>query len=40
MARCAGIKRDGGRCAVIVKGAQTYCYQTEGRPVVWGLEVG
>jgi hypothetical protein len=27
MARCAGIKRDGGRCTVIVDGAQTYCYQ-------------
>ena len=27
MARCAGIKRDGGRCAVIVNGSQTYCYQ-------------
>jgi hypothetical protein len=27
MARCAGIKRDGSRCAVIVNGSQTYCYQ-------------
>jgi hypothetical protein len=27
MARCTGIKRDGGRCAVIVNGVQTYCYQ-------------
>jgi hypothetical protein len=27
VARCAGIKRDGGRCAVIVNGSQTYCYQ-------------
>ena len=28
MARCAGIKRDGGRCTVIVDGSQTtYCYQ-------------
>jgi hypothetical protein len=27
MASCAGIKRDGGRCTVIVKGSQTYCYQ-------------
>jgi hypothetical protein len=28
MARCAGIKRDGGQCTVIVNGAQTtYCYQ-------------
>ena len=27
MVRCAGIKRDGGRCTVIVKGSQTYCYQ-------------
>ncbi len=25
MARCAGIKRDGGRCAAIVDGS--YCYQ-------------
>lgn len=25
MARCAGIKRDGGRCAAIVNGS--YCYQ-------------
>ena len=27
MARCAGIKRDGGQCTVIVGGPQTYCYQ-------------
>jgi hypothetical protein len=27
MVRCAGIKRDGGRCTVIVNGAQTHCYQ-------------
>ena len=28
MARCAGIKRDGGWCTVIVDGSQTtYCYQ-------------
>ena len=27
MARCAGIKRDGGRCTVIVAPEQTYCYQ-------------
>ena len=27
MARCAGVKRDGGRCAVIVNGSQTHCYQ-------------
>ena len=27
MTRCAGIKRDGGRCAVIVNGSQPYCYQ-------------
>jgi hypothetical protein len=26
MARCAGIKRDGGRCTVIVKGPDEYCY--------------
>ncbi len=24
---CAGIKRDGGRCTVVVNGSQTYCYQ-------------
>jgi hypothetical protein len=24
---CAGIKRDGGRCAVAVAPGQTYCYQ-------------
>jgi hypothetical protein len=27
MARCAGIKRDGTRCTVIVDGSQTHCYQ-------------
>ena len=27
MARCAGIKRDGGRCTTIVKPPQTHCYQ-------------
>jgi hypothetical protein len=27
MASCAGIKRDGGRCTVIVGGSQTHCYQ-------------
>ena len=27
MARCAGTKRDGGQCTVIVNGSQTYCYQ-------------
>jgi hypothetical protein len=28
MARCPGIKRDGGQCTVIVNGSQTtYCYQ-------------
>ncbi len=27
MPRCAGVKRDGNQCAVIVGGAQTYCYQ-------------
>jgi hypothetical protein len=28
MAKCPGIKRDGGRCTVIVNGSQTtYCYQ-------------
>ena len=27
MARCAGLKRDGGRCTVIVNGSQTHCYQ-------------
>jgi hypothetical protein len=25
--RCAGIKRVGGQCTVIVNGSQTYCYQ-------------
>ena len=25
--QCAGIKRDGGRCAVVVGGSRTYCYQ-------------
>lgn len=27
MARCAGTKRDGGRCTTIVKPSQTFCYQ-------------
>jgi hypothetical protein len=27
MARCAGIKRDGGRCTAVVGGSQTHCYQ-------------
>ena len=27
MPKCAGIKRDGGRCAVIVGPGQTHCYQ-------------
>ncbi len=28
MARCVGIKRDGGRCTAVVNGSQTsYCYQ-------------
>ena len=27
MVRCAGVKRDGGRCTVIVNGSQNYCYQ-------------
>lgn len=27
MARCAGTKRDGGRCTTIVKPPQTHCYQ-------------
>jgi hypothetical protein len=26
MARCAGIKRDGGRCAVVVGAGHTHCY--------------
>jgi hypothetical protein len=26
MAQCDGIKRDGGRCEVVVSGSQTYCY--------------
>jgi hypothetical protein len=26
MPRCAGIKRDGGRCTVVVTEEQTYCY--------------
>lgn len=26
MARCAGIKRDGGRCEAVVGAQQTYCY--------------
>jgi hypothetical protein len=27
MPRCAGTKRDGGRCTTIVKPPQTHCYQ-------------
>ena len=27
MARCAGLKRDGGQCATIVKPSQIHCYQ-------------
>jgi hypothetical protein len=27
MPKCAGIKRDGGRCAVVVGPEQTHCYQ-------------
>ncbi len=27
MPRCAGIKRDGGRCTAIVEPPQTHCYQ-------------
>ena len=27
MPQCAGIKRDGGRCTVIVQGSSEYCYQ-------------
>ncbi len=27
MAGCAGIKRDGGRCAVVVGESREYCYQ-------------
>jgi len=27
MPRCAGIKRDGGRCTAIVRPSQTHCYQ-------------
>jgi hypothetical protein len=27
MSQCAGIKREGGRCAVVVGGSRTYCYQ-------------
>jgi hypothetical protein len=27
MARCAGIKRDGGRCTVVVGPVHTHCYQ-------------
>jgi hypothetical protein len=27
MPQCAGIKRDGGRCAVVVGASQTHCYQ-------------
>ena len=27
MARCAGIKRDGGRCTTVVEPSYTHCYQ-------------
>jgi hypothetical protein len=27
MPRCAGIKRDGGRCTAVVGGSQTHCYE-------------
>jgi hypothetical protein len=27
MARCAGIKRDGGRCTTVVEPSHTHCYQ-------------
>jgi hypothetical protein len=27
MPQCAGIKRDGGRCTVVVGPSQTHCYQ-------------
>lgn len=27
MAQCAGIKRDGGRCAVVVGAGRSHCYQ-------------
>ncbi len=27
MPQCAGIKRDGGRCTVVVGSSQTHCYQ-------------
>ena len=27
MTQCSGIKRDGGRCTVILTGSQEYCYQ-------------
>ena len=27
MARCAGVKRDGGRCTTVANGPQTHCYQ-------------
>jgi hypothetical protein len=27
MGRCAGIKRDGGRCAVVVGAGRSHCYQ-------------
>ena len=27
MAQCSGIKRDGGRCAVVVGAGQRHCYQ-------------
>ena len=31
MPQCAGIKRDGGRCTVVVGPSQTYCYQHDPR---------
>src|ERR671916_270851 len=31
MSQCAGIKRDGGRCTVVVGPSQTHCYQHDPR---------
>ena len=31
MPQCAGIKRDGGRCTVVVGPGQTHCYQHDPR---------
>ena len=31
MPQCAGIKRDGGRCTVVVGPSQTHCYQHDPR---------